>query len=108
MTRLLPALHEGHAPIYLHHAFCEALEAYEDWAPDDSEPSVECDGRTVPISSVFGRMRRCTDLLPARIVDQVDAMLPDGWLLHVRGLPTYADAAHSMRALCIKRLRAAQ
>lgn len=32
MTRVLPALHEGHASIYLHQAFADALDAYEAWA----------------------------------------------------------------------------
>ena len=66
MTRLLPALHGGHAPINMHYAFEEALEAFEAWAPYIAEPSVEFEGRPVPISAVFGRMRRCSDLLPQR------------------------------------------
>ena len=67
MTQLLPPLHEGHAPIFLHLAFQDALEAFESWRPGEPEPLVDCDGKPTAISAVFGRMRTCTDIMPVRI-----------------------------------------
>lgn len=106
-TRQLPALHEGHAPVMLHGAFDEALEAYQDWAPGTAEPRVEFEGRTVPISSVFGRMRTCTDILPWRIEGDVSAIIGGASISRSDGPATYADAAHILRALCVDKLRAA-
>lgn len=104
MTRSLPPLHDGHAPIFLHQAFDDALDAFETWEPALSEPEVELDGRAVPISSVFGRMRSCTDLLPGRIVDNVKAVAGADAL--GEGQITYSEAAMLMRALAVERLRA--
>jgi hypothetical protein len=106
MTRLLPALYEGHAPFYLHQAFADAVDAYQEWSAGADEPLVAYDGRLVPISSIFGRMRRCTDLLPVRVFEDVAALQPDGPLAELTDTPTYADAAYVMRALCVERLRA--
>ena len=104
-TRLLPALHEGHAPIQLHGAFDEALEAYQAWTPGTDEPQVEFEGHMIPISSVFGRMRTCTDILPWRIeadvLDTVGGMPLSGGERTI----TYAHAALVLRALCVDRLR---
>ena len=105
MTRLLPVLHQGHAPIYLHLAFDEALEAYEEWLPHLDEPRVLFEGRPVAISSVFGRMRSCTDLLPMRAVDAVKEVLGKGDIALSDDEATYGDAARIMRALCVERLR---
>ncbi|MBD0414793.1 BRA0787 family protein [Oryzicola mucosus] len=106
MNRLLPPLHEGHAPIFLHQAFEDALEAFEAWHPGTSEPLVEFEERRVPISSVFGRMRSCTDTLPLRIADHVGALLGSeaGPLLD-SGQATYAEAAILLRAMAVERLR---
>ena len=103
MTRLLPPLYEGHAPIFLHLAFDEALEAYDEWSLARPEPTVEFEGLQVPISSLFGRMRSCTDILPGRVVDRVNELLsPDS----ITGTnPTYAEAALAMRAICVERLK---
>lgn len=104
MTRLLPALHEGHAPIFLHQAFEDALEAFETWGLNDSEPFVEIEGNRVAISSVFGRMRTCSDILPIRLVDLAidvvgrQADIDDGDI-------TYAQVAIVLRALCVERLK---
>ncbi|MGC4025530.1 MAG: hypothetical protein QM744_10465 [Mesorhizobium sp.] len=104
MTRLLPALHEGHAPINLHMGFSEAVEAFGNWDEYALEPCVEIGGVPVPISSVFGRMRTCTDLLPARIADDVEEILEAD--LRTDELPAlYADAARAMRALCVQKIR---
>lgn len=105
MTRVLPPLHEGHAPIFLHQAFQDALEAYDRWGLDADEPSVEFEGRGVLISSVFGRMRTCTDLLPVRIVDDVRDVLGDRAVTLLDGATTYAEAAFLLRAVCVERLR---
>lgn len=103
MQHLLPPLHEGHAPIFLQEAFNEALNAFEDWQPDAIEPEVDCDGRAVPITVVFGGMRGCTDELPARAVDALKAVAG------VEALPetnaTYAEAAAVMGDLSAERLQ---
>jgi len=104
-TRLLPALHEGHAPIHLHGAFDEALEAYQAWTPKTDEPQVEFEGRLIPISSVFGRMRTCTDILPWRIEADVLDTVGSMPISSGEKAATYADAALILRALCVKRLR---
>ncbi|MDX8481951.1 hypothetical protein RFN28_26330 [Mesorhizobium sp. VK24D] len=104
-TRQLPALHEGHAPVMLHGAFDEALEAYQGWAPGTDEPQVGFEGRMIPISSVFGRMRTCTDILPWRIEGDVSALLGCPAIGNGEGPSTYADAARLLRALCVERLR---
>ncbi|KUM27249.1 hypothetical protein AU467_02350 [Mesorhizobium loti] len=104
-TRQLPALHEGHAPVMLHGAFDEALDAYQSWASGRDEPQVEFEGRMVPISSVFGRMRTCTDILPWRIEGEVSALFGRTSIGNGEGPSTYADAALLLRALCVERLR---
>jgi len=103
MSRLLPPLHEGHAPIILHLAFEDALEAYDAWRLAQDEPVVAFEGRNVPISSLFGRMRTCTDLLPGRIRDEVNDLLGVNALDDANA--TYAEAAFALRALCVERLR---
>jgi hypothetical protein len=105
MSRLLPVLHEGHAPIYLHQAFAEALDAYEQWQLGGEEPLVFFEDGQVPISAVFGRMRRCTDILPIRILEDVSDI--SGQLIENDDAAaiTYADAAHVMRARCVQRLK---
>jgi len=106
MTRLLPPLHEGHAPVFLHQAFEDALNAYCTWGLNIDEPSVEFEARPVKISSVFGRMRTCTDLLPARILDDVREAVGIRAETLAEGTPTYAEAAFLLRALCVERMRA--
>lgn len=105
-ARQLPALHEGHAPVMLHGAFDEALEAYQTWAPGSDEPQVEFEGQLVPISSVFGRMRTCTDILPWRIEGDVSAIVGDTSISSGGRPATYADAALILRSLCVSKLRA--
>ncbi len=103
MTTVLPVLHEGHAPIFLHQAFDDALDAFDAWALNEREPEISIDCNTVRISSVFGRMRQCTDVLPARTVDAVKAVtLDDGF---GEQQVTYAEAARLLRELSVDRLR---
>lgn len=108
MTRLLPALHEGHAPIYLHNAFADALEAFDGWKNAEEEPLVELEGRAIQISAVFGRMRSCTDLLPIRILEEVAVVVPEHLYALAGEQLTYADAARVLRALCLDRLRSVE
>ncbi|ALA18606.1 MULTISPECIES: hypothetical protein [Chelatococcus] len=108
MTRRLPALHEGHAPIELHEAFAHALEAFEHWDRRTAEPRVRFDGRDVPISSVFGRMRTCFDILPLRLREAVADVVGGGAAAVAEdGRATFADAAVHLRAMCLRRLRRA-
>ncbi|MCH1764269.1 hypothetical protein MKL50_00295 [Brucella abortus] len=65
MSSLLPPLHDGHAPIYLHHAFHEAVDACEDWPLDSAEPVVQVNGKITRISVVFRRLWNCTDTVRA-------------------------------------------
>ena len=105
MTRLLPALHEGHAPVHLHLAFEEALEAFENWGPGQPEPSVGFDGRFVAVSAVFGRMRTCSDLLPMRTLLLVRDVVGPRAKAFDDLETTYAQVALLLRALCIEKLR---
>lgn len=106
MTRTLPALHEGHAPYYLQQAFSDAVDAFEDWLPGRPEPRVEIEGRNVPISAIFGRMRSCFDLMPGRVADVVCGLVEAGTLTPSEGRHvTYANAAMLLRARCVDRLK---
>ena len=106
MPNLLPPLHEGHAPIFLHLAFQDALESFENWRHGEPEPSVDCDGKQTVISAVFGRMRTCTDIMPVRIVDDVQAVVEDPSLAKLDGPSAiYAEAARILRAHCVERLK---
>jgi hypothetical protein len=107
MRHVLPPLHEGHAPVFLHYAFEDALDAYEAWQQGAPEPVVECDGKPTVISAVFGRMRTCTDILPVRVLDDVQAVVNDPSLNQfAASQTTYAEAARVLRALCVERLKA--
>lgn len=106
MTRTLPPLHEGHAPIHLQQAFSDAVDAYEDWGLHMEEPKVRFEDKDVPISSIFGRMRTCDDILPERLLAAVTAIAGDRALqLGASGRVTYAEAALLLRAGCVERLR---
>lgn len=106
MTQLLPPLHEGHAPMFLHLAFQDALEAFEGWIRGEAEPLVDCDGKPTAISAVFGRMRTCTDVMPIRILDEVQSLVDDPSLAALEGpAATYAEAARVLRAHCVERLK---
>jgi hypothetical protein len=87
-------------------AFQDALESFETWRHGEPEPSVDCDGKQTAISAVFGRMRTCTDIMPVRIVDDVQALVDDPTLAKLDGpSATYAEAARILRAHCVERLK---
>ena len=104
-TRMIPPLHEGHAPVFLHLAFDDALDAYEGWGLDMDEPVVVFEDKSIPISSVFGRMRSCTDLLPSRTVQAVEDVTGAPIAGLVSEPVTYASAAFLLRALAGERLK---
>lgn len=99
MTSLLPPLHDGHAPIYLHHAFHAALDAYEDWTPGADEPSVNINGKTARISVVFRRLWRCSDTIPNHTLDALRDIIPATQVSaeHWETVSTYSAAAQIMR-----------
>ncbi|MFK4824359.1 hypothetical protein ACI0FM_06100 [Paenochrobactrum sp. BZR 588] len=76
MTSLLPPLHEGHAPIYLHQAFHHAIEAYEDWESGQAEPSVIINGKPTRISVIFRRLWNCNDIIPNHTLDAMRDVVP--------------------------------
>ncbi|WP_374844521.1 hypothetical protein [Paenochrobactrum glaciei] len=75
-TSLLPPLHEGHAPIYLHQAFHYAIEAYEDWESGQAEPSVTVNGKPTRISVIFRRLWNCNDIIPNHTLDAMRDVVP--------------------------------
>ncbi|MFC4624559.1 hypothetical protein ACFO1V_04870 [Daeguia caeni] len=98
MPSLLPPLHDGHAPIYLHHAFQDALDAYEDWKLETAEPVVQVNGRTARISVIFRRLWNCTDMLPHNTMEALKDIVPSG-LLRSIDWPEKATFAHAARAM---------
>ncbi|MER8383554.1 hypothetical protein [Mesorhizobium sp. M1405] len=90
MTRVLPALHEGHASIYLHQA---------------DEPTVMFEEKNVPISSIFGRMRTCFDIVPERLRATVADIIGRASEINNGGQSTFAETAVVLRAMCVERLR---
>lgn len=104
MTRVIPALHERHAPTALQEAFYEALEPYDGWMLGEVEPSVSLDGKLVPISSIFGRMRTSDDIIPEKARLVVRTAAAPAYDLATPEL-TYAPVASHMRELVLERLR---
>ncbi|MBB5703293.1 hypothetical protein FHS76_003193 [Ochrobactrum daejeonense] len=105
MSSLLPPLHDGHAPIYLHHAFQDAVDAYEGWSPETAEPVVRINGKATRISVVFRRLWNCTDMVPRHTLEALKDIVPCA--LTYQGQwkenPTFAEAARLMRAAWEKR-----
>ncbi len=99
MSSLLPPLQDGHAPIYLHHAFQDAVDAYEDWTLEESEPVVQINGKVTRISVVFRRLWNCTDIVPNRTLEALKDIVPTT-LVHAerwKDNATFAEAARIMR-----------
>jgi hypothetical protein len=103
MPGLLHPLHEGHAPIILHNAFQDAIDALEDWELGRDEPVIDVNERQVAISTVFRRLGTCTDILPARTLAVVEDLLPLRSAEFKTGTSTYADAAYSLWELCLQK-----
>lgn len=105
MPSLLPPLHDGHASIYLHHAFQDAVDAYEDWTLEAAEPVVQVNGKITRISVIFRRLWNCTDILPHNTQEALRDVVPssllraEGWKEKV----TFAEAARVMRAALQRR-----
>ena len=107
MTNVLPALHEGHAPITLQQLFREAIDAFEEWGADSAEPLVTFEGRIFPISTAFEAMRGCTDIMPSNLLGAVTERLTKPW--EGEGpldMMTFSTAARVMGVLVRKRLLA--
>ena len=103
MHKVLSELYEGHAPITLHNAFHEALEALEAWEEGNEEPLVVVDGRKIPISHLFAHMCDCTDLLPRRTRDVLESIV-DGRSFRASGASLYGDGAQLVIPLCVERV----
>lgn len=66
------------------------------------------EGEPIAISSVFGRMRRCTDIAPVRTLQAVKWLTGQAFEdVLSAGQVTYAEVAHIMRALSVARLKTA-
>lgn len=105
MNRIVPPLHDRHAPTSLQDAFYEAMEVYEDWTLFDPEPVVRFEDKEVPVSSIFGRMRTSDDIVPEKVrLAFRAAASPLSADFQSREL-TYSVVASRMRELCLERLR---
>ncbi|ABQ62797.1 hypothetical protein C010_03022 [Brucella ovis 80/125] len=100
-SSLLPPLHDGHAPIYLHHAFHEAVDACEDWPLDSAEPVVQVNGKITRISVVFRRLWNCTDTVPRDTLEALKEIVPSTLVRSERWRDnsTFAEAARVMRSV---------
>ncbi|WP_247644317.1 hypothetical protein [Brucella sp. BCCN 84-3] len=96
-----PPLHDGHAPIYLHHAFHEAVDACEDWPLDSAEPVVQVNGKITRISVVFRRLWNCTDTVPRDTLEALKEIVPSTLVRSERWRDnsTFAEAARVMRSV---------
>ena len=107
MSNALPTLHEGHAPITLQQLFREALDAFEDWNTETTEPLVTFEERIYPISAVFEALRGCTDIMPHNLLGDITERLTKPW--EGEGpldTMTFSTAARVMGVLVRKRLLA--
>ena len=106
MSSLLPPLHDGHAPIYLHHAFQDAVDAYEDWTLESAEPVVQVNGKITRISVVFRRLWNCTDMVPRHTLEALKDIVPST-LVHAerwKENATFSEAARVMPAALERRM----
>lgn len=103
MQKVLPELYEGHAPITLHNAFHDALEALDEWKEGNEEPLVSVEGFSIPISHIFARMSACTDLLPLRTRDVLETIVDKG-SFRAAGGSLYADGAKLVMPICVERM----
>ena len=80
----------GPAKGHVREAFLDATLAYIDWEAGDPEPTVDFEGRLIPISRACGIVWNCSDILPNGAVDTLDGCGID---LSRR---TYAAAARAL------------
>lgn len=105
MTRVVPRLHERHAPIGLQNAFFDALEAFEEWEAGAREPAVDLEGSAIPVSSIFGRMRTSEDLVPQKVELAFRSAVGEEEVAAAPNPLTYSYVAARMRELSLERLR---
>jgi hypothetical protein len=108
MKNVLPPLHEGHAPFTLLQLFREAVDAFEEWAGELTEPIVTFEGRIIPISAVFEALRGCTDIMPSNLLGAITERLTKPWEGEgPQDAMTFSTASRIMGVLVRKRLFAA-
>lgn len=62
------------------------------------EPTVMFEEKEVPISSIFGRMRTCFDIVPERVrATVVDIIGERAWEINNGGQSTFAETAVVLR-----------
>ncbi len=83
---------DGHAQGHVRDMFHVVIEKFFDWEPPDREPTVEFEGREIPISAACSLLWNCSDILPSNW----RATFTD---YDYGELNTYASAAR-----CIKKL----
>ncbi|HWK15528.1 MAG TPA: hypothetical protein VNS02_14105 [Rhizobiaceae bacterium] len=105
MTRVVPALHDRHAPISLQDAFLDAVEAFEGWQQGQDEPAIAFEDKLIPISSIFGRMRTSDDIAPEKVRLAYSATVGDDPDLPDMRAFTYGYAASRLRELSLEILR---
>ena len=64
----------GHAPGDLRDAFLAGTDALQSWNAGDPEPCVELRDQVVPVSTVAGLLWSCTDILPGRVLSELQDM----------------------------------
>ena len=108
MTNVLPPLHEGHAPFTLQQLFRDAVDAFEEWDNEVTEPIVTFEGRIVPISTVFEALRGCTDIMPGNLLGAITERLRKPWEGEgPQDMMNFSTAARIMGVLVRKRLLSA-
>jgi len=105
MTRVVPALHDRHAPISLQDAFLDAIEAFDEWRHGQEEPTIAFEEKLIPISSIFGRMRTSDDIAPEKVLLAYSATIGNDPDAPDRHAFTYGYAAGRLRELSLEMLR---
>jgi hypothetical protein len=82
----------GPAKGHVREAFLDATDAYMNWEDGDPEPTVDFEGRPIPISRACSIVWNCSDILPH---DAVSTLVNCGIELSRR---TYAAAARTLSA----------
>ena len=73
MTVSNARLRQGHAPGHVRETFCNAVEAWLRWRPDEPEPVVEYEinyePHLIPISRACTLVWNCNDIVPGDVAD---------------------------------------